>query len=510
MTDKMNSKPKIKIRLEPLGQQIEVASGTALQDVLFEHGVEFPCGGRGTCRKCRIKVLQGNLAVNVIQEKALSAAEIENGWRLACQCQATEAITIEIAQMETAILADAGRIAKSRQSGLAVAVDLGTTTLVAQLLDLQTGEVLGVESALNAQARHGADIMSRVQFGLTADGAQILQNLIRTQIGQMITNLLKNCKCPQRPFQGINIVGNTVMHHLFGGLSVEPLSRVPFETALGTELNWRAAEIGWDLPDDPAVKFLPCLGGFVGSDILAGILTVGMAQSTEPVALIDLGTNGEVVVGNRERILCASTAAGPAFEGAQISMGMRATTGAIWKVGATNGQPESQVIGNVPARGICGSGLVDAVAAGLSLGWINSGGRITLPEHEIVVQSPVVINQADVRELQLAKGAIAAGLQILLAQAGFRTSDLKRVYLAGAFGNYINVESARRIGLLDFPADMIEQAGNTALRGAKMSLSDGYRDILTITRHIPLAADMRFQEIFAEQMTFPECDYESK
>ncbi len=500
----MTTKPKIKILLEPLGQPIAVDPGTALQEVLFERGVEFPCGGRGTCRKCRIKVLQGHLAVNAIQERALSAAEVENGWRLACQCRVTGPVTIEVAQMQTSILADTTRITGTSQEGLAVAVDLGTTTLVAQLLDLQTGEVIGVESALNAQARHGADIMSRVQFGLTVDGANILQNLIRVQIGQMISNLLKNCKCPQRSLQGINIVGNTVMHHLFGGLSVEPLARVPFETTQGNELNWRSAEIGLDISGNPAVKFLPCLGGFVGSDILAGILAVGMHHSPETIALIDLGTNGEVVVGNRERILCASTAAGPAFEGAQISMGMRATTGAVWKVDSMNGHLKSEVIGHVPARGICGSGLVDAVAAGLTLGWINPSGRIALPEREIVVQSPVVINQADIRELQLAKGAIAAGLQILLTQAGLRTSDLKRIYLAGAFGNYINVESGRRIGLLDFPPDMIEQAGNTALRGAKMSLADGYHEILTITQHVPLATDTRFQEIFAEQMTFPE------
>lgn len=500
----MNSKLKIKIRLEPLWQQIEVAPGTALQAVLFEHGVEFPCGGRGTCRKCRIKVLRGNLAVNTIQKRAFSAAEIENGWRLACQCQVTEPVTIEVAQMETSILTDTSRITGTYQDSLAVSVDLGTTTLVAQLLDMQTGEVIGVESALNSQARHGADIMSRVQFGLTDDGAQILQNLIRVQISQMISNLLKDCKCPQRPLQRINIVGNTVMHHLFGGLSVEPLARVPFETTQGDELNWRSADIGWHLSGNPAVRFLPCPGGFVGSDILAGILAVGMHLSPETVALIDLGTNGEVVVGNRDRILCASTAAGPAFEGAQISMGMRATTGAVWKINSIDGQLKSDVIGNVPARGICGSGLVDAVAAGLTLGWINPSGRITLPAREIVVQSPVVINQADIRELQLAKGAIAAGLQILLTQAGLRTSDLKRIYLAGAFGNYINVESARRIGLLDFPADMIEQAGNTALRGAKMSLSDGYHEILSITQHIPLATNTRFHEIFAEQMTFPE------
>ena len=506
MTTKMQPKTKIKVRLEPLGQQIEVAPGAALKDVLFEYGVEFPCGGRGTCRKCRIKVLAGNLAVNEVQQKALTESEIAQGWRLACQCQVTEPLAIELAQMETQILSDSVAIKSAGQSRLAVAVDLGTTTLVAQLLDLSTGAVLGVETALNPQARHGADIMSRIQFGLTADGAQILRNLIRDQIGRMITELIGKCNCSQRPLGRINIVGNTAMHHLFGGLSVEPLSVIPFEIDQPGELHWRAAEIGWQLAGNPEVRFLPCLGGFVGSDILAGILAVGMHRSSETVALIDLGTNGEVVVGDRDRILCASTAAGPAFEGAQIKMGMRATTGAICKVSATNGQLKSEVIGNVPARGICGSGLVDATAAALELGWLDPTGRITLPQREIPLKAPVVVTQADIRELQLAKGAIAAGILILLKQMNLATTDISKVFLAGAFGNYINVDSARLIGLLDFPVEKIDQAGNTALRGAKLSLIDDreYQAIPPLTKHVSLATDRQFQETFAAQMNFPE------
>jgi len=505
MTTKMKSNAKVQIRLEPLGRVIEVDAGSALKDILFEQGVEFPCGGRGVCRKCRIKILKGNLTVNEIQKKALTSEEISQGWRLACQCQVTEPLVIELAQLEISILADATRIKPAGEDSLAVAVDLGTTTLVAQLLDLSSGIVLGVETALNPQARHGADIMSRIQFGLTTAGRELLQNLIRHQIGQMIANLVEKCRCPERRLKQINIVGNSVMHHLFGGLSVEPLALLPFEIEQPGELEWSAEEISWQLPGNPKVKFLPCLGGFVGSDILAGILAVGMHRSPETVALIDLGTNGEIVIGNRDRILCASTAAGPAFEGAQITMGMRATTGAIWKVWLTNGQLQVEVIGNVPARGICGSGLVDAVAASLDLDWIDPTGRITLPEREIPLQTPVVVTQADIRELQLAKGAIAAGIQILRKQMQLKPADIKQVFLAGAFGNYINVVSARRIGLLDFPTELIEQAGNTALHGAKLSLlnEQEYHSIPLITKHFPLATDAQFMEIFAENMNFP-------
>jgi len=502
----MQSEKKIKIRLEPLGRQVEVASQTTLKDVLFEYGVEFPCGGRGTCRKCRIKILEGNLAVNKVQRKTLTRSEIGQGWRLACQCQVTEPIVIELAQMEIPVLADSAKIEATGESGLAAVVDLGTTTLVAQMLDLKTGVVLGMETALNSQARHGADIMSRIQYGLTTNGKDILQNLIRNQIGQMLTDLIRKCKCPERRLKQVNIVGNSVMHHLFGGLSLDSLAVLPFKIEQPGELDWQATEIGWQLPGNPSVKFLPCLGGFVGSDILAGILAVGMHHSPEPIALIDLGTNGEVVIGNRDGILCASTAAGPAFEGAQITMGMRATTGAIWKVSSTDNRLLAEVIGNVPARGICGSGLVDVVATALELGWLDATGRITRPDRQISIETAVIVTQADIRELQLAKGAIAAGIRILLNQTHLTTTDINQVFLAGAFGNYINVDSARRIGLLDFPVEIIEQAGNTALHGARLSLLDkqNYRSILSIIKHMPLATDAQFQDIFAENMNFPD------
>ena len=225
------------------------------------------------------------------------------------------------------------------------------------------------------------------------------------------------------------------------------------------------------MPGNPAVRFLPCLGSFVGSDILAGLLATSLHEHDDLAALIDLGTNGEIVVGNRQRLLCASTAAGPAFEGARISMGMRAATGAISEVHAQDGKLHCHVLGNGAPRGVCGSGLVDAAAAGLDLGWISPKGRLANGE-SLTLAPPVALTQWDVRELQLAKGAIAAGLRILLEQWGAQAIELAQVYVAGAFGNYINYASARRIGLLDFPAEKIQPAGNTALLGAKLALFD--------------------------------------
>jgi len=497
----------VRIELLPLGKKLAVQRGAPLQDVLFAQGVEFPCGGRGRCKGCRIKLLEGSLPVTSEDEQKLTRAELTAGWRLACRAQATGDLKIELAQWEAAILADESVFAFRPQEGWGVAVDLGTTTIVAQLLDLRTGHVLAVQTALNSQAQHGADIMSRVEFAL-AGGLAELVRLIRQQIGGMITELLASAG-GDGELKNVVIVGNTVMHHLFCGISVEPLSHYPFVPANDGLQIFRANELGWNLSGNPTVRFLPCLGGFVGSDILAGILATKLHASELPVALLDLGTNGEIVVGNRQKMLCASTAAGPAFEGARISMGMRAATGAISEVHVQDGQLRCHVLGNVPPRGICGSGLVDAVASGLDLGLVLPAGKLSANQ-EWTLEPPVSLTQWDIRELQLAKGAIAAGVRILVQHWGARMEDIVRVYLAGAFGNYIRRSSARRIGLVDFPPEKIQAAGNTALLGAKLALfsldeHDGsYSDLRKKIRHISLNEDPGFHEIYVEQMQFPD------
>jgi uncharacterized 2Fe-2S/4Fe-4S cluster protein (DUF4445 family) len=499
----------VHLELLPLGKVLRVKRGTSLQDVLFAHGVEFPCGGRGRCKGCKIKVLAGALAVTDEDRQKLSGAELAEGWRLACRGRAESDLKIELAQWEAAILTDESVFAFTPREGLGIAIDLGTTTIVAQLLDLRTGHVLAVRAALNAQAKCGADIMSRVEAAMALGGLATLQNLVRKQIGRLLQELLAAAAASAREVESVVLVGNTVMHHLFCGISLEPLSHYPFEPVSPGLQMFEAAQLGWGLAGNPRVRFLPCLGSFVGSDILAGLLATKLHESERVAALIDLGTNGEIVVGNRERLLCAATAAGPAFEGARISMGMRAATGAISEVRVRDGQLECHVLGKVAARGICGSGLVDAVAAGLELGWISSKGRLANGE-SLALAGPVSLNQWDVRELQLAKGAIAAGLRILLEQWGATREELAQVFLAGAFGNYINQTSARRIGLLDFPAERVRAAGNTALLGAKLALfslpeqGGTYTQILARVKHVSLNEDARFQETFVEEMVFPE------
>jgi uncharacterized 2Fe-2S/4Fe-4S cluster protein (DUF4445 family) len=401
------------------------------------------------------------------------------------------------------ILGDASSFAFTPREGLGVAVDLGTTTLVAQLVDLQTGEVLAVRSALNAQARHGADVMSRIEFAVQS-GQEELTKLIRNQIGGLIGQLLESGRSA-RPLARVALVGNTVMHHLFCGVSVAPLARHPFESSRLDRCRFAPGELDWELPPAAVVEFLPCLGGFVGSDILAGIVATGLHENPDLSALIDLGTNGEIVVGSRPRLLCTSTAAGPAFEGARISMGMRAVPGAIGEVRVDHGAIVCRTLGGGAPRGLCGSGLVDAVAAGLELGRIAASGRMT-DGASLPLAGAVTLSQGDVRELQLAKGAIAAGLRLLIARLGASRDDIRRVHLAGAFGNYVSRVSARRIGMLNSPLERIAAAGNTALHGARRALFEepaAWEAVRRRVEHVSLNEDPRFHDVYAEEMRFP-------
>ncbi len=500
----------VRVDLRPLGKSLEVPRGTPLQELLYTYGVEFPCGGRGRCRKCRVRVVSGSLPVTSGEQEILSSEELAKGWRLACRSAVWDAVALEISQWEMPILSDDSAFDFLPQEGLGIAVDLGTTTIVVQLLDLQTGHMLGVRTDLNPQAAFGSDVMSRVQFAATSEGRLRLQHAVRASIGRLIGDLLRAEVHGGQPMLKIALVGNTVMHHLFCGVDVEPLAHYPFEPVDDGLQVFRSAQLGWTIEGDPVVLFLPCLGGFVGSDILAGVLAARMHDSDALVALVDLGTNGEVALGRREHILCASTAAGPAFEGARISMGMRAATGAISEVRLSKACLRCHVLGNVAPRGICGSGLVDAVAAGLDLGTISPSGRLSNGLNEWMLSPPVQLTQNDIRELQLAKGAIAAAFRILLSQWGAGPSDVAKIYLAGAFGNYVNRTSARRIGLIEFPEEIVQPAGNTALLGAKLSLfmrnGDTY-DFASLRRHIrhvSLASDPNFQAVFVECMSFPE------
>jgi len=477
-----------RIRLEPSRPE-------DLRDLLFERGVEFPCGGDSLCGGCKIRVLEGDVPITAEMRAVLSGDELADGWRLACRAEARGPVVVEIDQWSVHVLTDETRLALEPVEGFGIAIDLGTTTLVAQLVDLASGDIIAVETALNPQGRHGSDVMSRVQFEMEQPG--VLRQLIRRSLGTMVARLAEG-----RALREVLIAGNTVMHHLFCGEDVEPLSHVPFRSPALAGRRFEAQDLAWRVTSELGVRFLPCVGGFVGSDLLAGLVATGIGESEAPLALLDLGTNGEIAVGCRDWIRCASTAAGPAFEGGRIRDGMRAGVSAIDRVSRDGDGLRCHVIGGGPARGICGSGLVDAAAAALDLGWVDERGRLTGGRTTIALDG-VGLVQSDIRELQLAKGAIRAGLDILAREFG---ASRPRLLLAGAFGNYIRTESARRIGLVPAEAEDVKPAGNTALRGTRMLLlSPSRRDaivdgLLRRTRHVELAAMPEFQEAFVERM----------
>jgi uncharacterized 2Fe-2S/4Fe-4S cluster protein (DUF4445 family) len=492
----------VRIRLEPLAVEVDVPRGALLVSSLSDHGIEFPCGGTGLCGGCSVRVLAGSLPVTDADRTAFPAEQLAGGWRLACQARAQEPLVLECGQWHMDVLTDNAGMAGAGKHGLGIAIDLGTTTIAVQMVDLASGDVLGVETELNPQASFGSDVMNRIRAALHGDD---LTTVVRAALGNIIARLAKG---REAEIAEVVLVGNTVMHHLFSGRDVEPLSHAPFVSPnLGVQ-SFKPSELGWALPASCTIRFAHCLGGFVGSDILAGIIATGIAHSDDLVALVDLGTNGEIAIGNRNGIVCASTAAGPAFEAGSIRMGMRAATGAISYVLLAGGEMKATVIGDVEPRGICGSGLVDAVAAGLRSGAILASGRVANGTKLFPVAEPVVLYQADIRELQLAKAAIASGFKLLLKRLGASASDLKSIHLAGAFGNYVQIESAIRIGLIGLgsiaaPRQLVHAAGNTALRGAKMLLLAAEEPALPTIEHVSLAADPGFQDEFANCMSFP-------
>jgi uncharacterized 2Fe-2S/4Fe-4S cluster protein (DUF4445 family) len=393
------------------------------------------------------------------------------------------------------------RFAAGRRRRGGIAIDVGSTTIAAQLIDRASGAILGVRTGLNPQMARGADVMSRVSFALDSRDLTVS---IRRFLGEMVGDLAAG-----REIAEIVLVGNTVMHHLFADLDVEPLSHVPFASPSLGEQRFLVAALGWSLSGATPIRFLPCLGGFVGSDILAGIVAVDLCRDGALRALIDLGTNGEIALGNRDRVLVASTAAGTAFEAGCIHNGMRAANGAIAHVTVDrDGRLDCEVIGGGSPQGICGSGLVDAVASGLTLGRILPSGRIVDSSRIFPLAGEIALRQADVRELQLAKGAVAAGLRILLKHWGASMADIQTLYLAGAFGSYLEVDSARRIGLLECPSQVITIAGNTALRGAKQILAGKALPVGTDIRHVMLAANADFEDLFVSCMGFPAPEIE--
>lgn len=486
---------KARLRILPSGREITALQGTPLVDLLHELGVEFPCGGAGSCGKCRVKLTHGELSCSPSHSRTMDRLGLEAPWHLACMCELRGDADIELEQFSTFILADQSTFEFSPSRGYGIAIDVGTSTMVAQLLDLRSARVLAVETALNPQGRFGADLVTRLEKALSGKSAEMTR-LLRAAVGRMLHELLRRTGVDR--LERILLVGNTVMHHFFCELPLAPLSQYPFHSRHLGACSFSPGDLGWDL-EAGAIEFLPSIGSFVGSDILAGIHATGMLGRESYSILVDLGTNGEIVAGNRNGAICASTAAGPAFEGARISMGMQASAGAISGVAIRKGELECRVIGKLRARGICGSGLLDAVAVLHQLGRIGEFGEIRDGSEAISLSDGVVLSAADIQEFLLAKSAISTGIHILLRKLGIGTDQVSQLYLAGGFGTYVNEKHLNTTGMISLDPRRVIKLGNTALMGAKMSLLSGpglARSALSGIRHMNLEAEADFQDLF--------------
>jgi uncharacterized 2Fe-2S/4Fe-4S cluster protein (DUF4445 family) len=413
-----------------------------------------------------------------------------------------------------------------------VAVDLGTTSVVVALADLSAGRVLGIESRLNGQVNFGADVISRILHASTEPaGLDRLREAAVVSIDSALDSLLRAHGVARDQVYEVLVAGNSCMNHLLLGIDPRSLAAAPYQPVLAEPVTVRASEVGLRIHPEGLLYAMPNVAGFVGSDTIAVILATGMHQSQSVRLALDLGTNGEVVLGNRDRLLACSTAAGPAFEGARISRGMRATEGAIERVWIDGESVKLQVIGDRAPVGLCGSGLLDAVAQMREVGVLSQSGRMATPEtaasqlHASLARRLVredgsvgfslarrgrrslLLTQGDVRELQLAKGAIRAGISILLDEYGIGHEDLEEVLLAGAFGSYINPSSALSIGLVPpVPRDRIAAVGNAAGQGAVMALlSTRFREeaagIARSVEYVELSARPDFMDQFMEAMS---------
>ncbi len=493
------------ITLNPSGDRFAAPAGGRLLEVLRQQGfpLDAPCGGKGTCGKCRV-------LVNGRAEPA-------------CQYEVTEDVTVELPEREQVqILAGGGSACADGRCAYALAFDVGTTTVVAFLCDGRTGRQLACASAVNPQSAYGADVIARIQYEMEhRDGRMGTE--IRACLNRLAREAAETAGIDPEEIGLVSLVGNTAMHHLLLGLDVGPLVKPPYMPSVREAMELPKAD--WlTACSRAAVRVLPNIAGFVGADTVGCMVSAAFDRREELTLLIDIGTNGEMVLGNRERRLACSTAAGPAFEGAKIRFGMRGAPGAIDHVELIDGELACYVIGGGEAKGICGSGLLDAVYALLGGGFVDESGRmcpeVPGPWTEVdgqpafLLRDGVYLTQKDIREVQLAKAAIRAGIELLLDTMGREREAVRSVLLAGAFGSYLSPESACGIGML--PPELLDRVraiGNAAGEGAKQCalLEGDYRRSITLAREtefLELASLPAFQDCYVDCLSFEEEDGE--
>jgi uncharacterized 2Fe-2S/4Fe-4S cluster protein (DUF4445 family) len=605
---------RVRLRFEPDGAEVRVPGGTPIFDAASWNGVaiDSTCGGHGTCKKCKVRIVEGDVPVSSVDPRAFSPEELRQGWRLACRAPARHDLVVDVPPLQTrpkAALVGVGRhvilrpavqkrhlvleepsledqrsdlervmaaledleprvelpvlrklgtvLRESRFDVTAVvcdellidiepgdttarryalAFDLGTTTVVATLLDLETGQPVEVRSMLNRQQPFGADVISRISATMMQDDAlDTLQARAQETLSQLADEVCAEARVDPGEVYEISVCGNVTMMQLALGIDPEPLSMAPFVVATHELPPTTAADFGVRVhPRAPAFVF-PSLGAYVGGDIVAGMLATGMTRDRRLRLFIDVGTNSEIALGDQERVLATAAPAGPAFEAAQIRCGMRAAEGAIEGVKVDGDAMRLDVIGDTEPIGVCGSGLVDCVAELVKAGLLDHSGRFVTAETAAEIAprlagrltmvgqervfvlhargadpaESVYLSQRDVRELQFAKASIATGWNILLRELGLAPDAIQQVLLAGSFGAYLSPASAIRIGLVPRLAiPRIVSAGNVAGEGAKMAALSvreraEARSIVREVTYVELSGRTDFNDLFIDQLAFP-------
>ncbi len=609
----------ISVKFEPTGKVVSVTPEARMREAVARAGIllDYPCGGQGTCGKCRVRVMEGAAEPTSVEREAIAPDELEAGYRLACQTRIVSKTVVHVP--ETSLLAssyqilggaaaesvrsvdppvhkqyveldpptreedapdlqrlqralgpvqvDAGMLRelpeRLRANGFrgtavmagdrlidfeagntegdcyAAAFDIGTTTLVGVLINLATGQECATASRFNPQTAYGDDVLSRILYARdTPGGVTRIQECVAEAIREMIAEMARQADVRTDQIYEATFAGNTTMETLLLGINPGPLGESPFVPAWRGGIEVAAADLGLGIHPRGQAYVFPVIGGFVGGDTVAGLLATEIDESGGPTLFVDIGTNGEIVLYYEGEMHAASCAAGPAFEGARISQGMRAANGAIEKI-SFNDDVEFSTIGGAPPVGICGSALIDVAAELLRHGIVMSQGmmlpsdslpdgvpdglrrRVVAPQGEeaFVIaanddgadRGPVLLLQQDIRELKLATAAIGAGIAIVLRKAGIGVQDLKSVWVAGGFGNYIRCANAQRIGLLPHGLDESRFffVGNTALAGARLAaMSRKARQradaLAHDAEHVDLSQDPNFQNEYVEAMFFPE------
>lgn len=609
-------KEETTIILYPTGEKLKFKKGETVAEILSSHAgitLDQPCGGRGTCGKCRIKTEDATSSPSESELKFISKEELSQGIRLACQCKAENDMEISLDEdikkskhqiLESAqqkwvniapevraininymdsdeernfsskiealnaktdvamdnlsldqlrifatadtfplyrVIASNNKIIaldKKEHSSdilLGAGIDIGTTSIVVYLFDLITGTEIGTASSINPQTRFGGDVISRISFSDQDPGnLTLLHKVLIEGINNLFKQLAEENAISCEDIYHIAICGNPTMEHLFLGISPTEIGRTPFQPVFRFAPVFKAKDLLLNVNPYAKVDLIPNISGYIGGDIVAGIYYAGIMHSEKISLLIDIGTNNEMVLGNKKFLLSCSAAAGPALEGARIGCGMRAAPGAIDYVSLSDDKISIRTIGNQPPIGICGSGLIDLVAEMLKAGMIEDSGKMTDPsklsrsdlasrikkseknglefylcrQGEMDSTTDITISQRDIRETQLAKSAICVGISKMLALASLNLEQIDQVFLAGAFGNYIDKHNAIAIGLLPrIEPDRIITLGNTAGLGAcsRILLKDSYEEmqrIVEVTEHVDLAMQPDFQDMFIKNLSF--------